>query len=218
MAFAGDHHVVVAIIAHLAGAACFLRDQGAGDGQCVALAFLTAEPAAHPADFNAHGMHRQAKGIGHLVLDFRRVLGRGMDDHVTVILRQGKGGLTFQIEMLLPAHLDLAFDDMRCGFKGLGSIAFLPDARALFEVAIGGEGVFDGQDRGCFGVVDLGQSGGAAGGMVAVGHDQKQRLTEVVDRAIRQQRFVVVGGRAIRRAIQIGGGDNIHDAFGAADL
>jgi hypothetical protein len=35
-----------------------------------------------------------------------------MHDHVAPLLRQGEGGLAFEVEMLLPADLDPALDDV----------------------------------------------------------------------------------------------------------
>ena len=76
VALARHHHVVVAVVAHLARLARGAGDDRAGHGKPVALAFLAAEPATHAADLYAHGAHGQVKRMGHFVLDFSRVLRR----------------------------------------------------------------------------------------------------------------------------------------------
>ena len=87
MALAGDRHVIVAVITHLAGRARVPRRDGAGDGRGIGLTFLTAKSAAHAPGFHPHRMHGPAKGLGHLVLDFARMLRRGVDHHVAPLLR-----------------------------------------------------------------------------------------------------------------------------------
>ncbi len=106
MPFARDDHVIIAIIPHFAGAPCLTRGHGTGHGQCVALAFLAAKATPHTPTLHPHPMHGQAQSIGHFVLYLSRVLGRAMDHHIPALLWQGQGGLTFEIEMLLPAHGD----------------------------------------------------------------------------------------------------------------
>ncbi|VDC25549.1 hypothetical protein PARPLA_02019 [Rhodobacteraceae bacterium THAF1] len=76
VAFAGDDHVVVAVVTHFCGATGLRGDQCAGDGQGVALAFLATEPAAHAPHLDPHGVHRYAQRMRDLVLDLGRVLGR----------------------------------------------------------------------------------------------------------------------------------------------
>ena len=134
---AGDGHVVVAIIAHLGGAARLGCHHGAGTGQRIALAFLAAKAAAHPAGLDPHGVHWLADRLGDLVLDLGRVLGRGMDDHIAVVLREDEGSLAFEIEMLLPTHFEPPLKALRGGLEGIIHIALGPDARALFKAAVG---------------------------------------------------------------------------------
>ena len=76
MPFAGDDHVIVPVIAHLGWSSGRRGHDGAGDGQRVALAFLAAKAAAHATGFDPHIVHGLAQGIGHLVLNLSRVLGR----------------------------------------------------------------------------------------------------------------------------------------------
>ena len=194
MPLAGDDHIVIAVIAHLAGFAGQRRGDRTGNRQRVALAFLATETAAHAPGLDPHGMHRATNGMGHFVLNFGRVLGRGMHQHVAVVLRQRHGGLTFEIEMLLPAHLDLAREAAAgLGERGLG-IALLVDAGAVFEPAVGGERLLDGQDRVARGDLWFAQLRGATGSEVAGGHDQIERLAREMDFARRQKRLVMVRG------------------------
>jgi len=75
MALARDHHIIIAVIAHLAGSPRQRTSYRTCDGQCVALAFLAAKPAAHAPDLATDRVHRHAKRLGHFVLNFCRVLG-----------------------------------------------------------------------------------------------------------------------------------------------
>ena len=108
---AGDRHVVVAVIAHLAGLAGQRCGHGTGDGERVALALLAAETAAHAPGFDPDRVEGKRQRLGHLVLDFGRMLGRGEKHHVPVVLRGGEADLAFEVEMLLTADLDLALDN-----------------------------------------------------------------------------------------------------------
>ena len=192
MAFAGDDHVVVAVIAHLAGLACQARSNGAGNRQRIPLAFLAAKTAAHAPGLHPHGMHRQTNRLGHLVLYLGRVLGRGIDQHPAIFLRKGKGRLTFQIEMLLPAKLERAFHNVRCGSDGSCGIALLVDAGAFFEPAVCGKRLVQSQKRGFFGVLNLRLACRNAGRAVAGGNHKEQGLADITYRPIRQQRLIMV--------------------------
>jgi len=109
-----------------------------------------------------------------------------MHNHVPVFLGQGKGGLPFKVEMFLSAHFDLTRQAMGCRAKCCVDVALGPDAGGVFEPAVGGKRIFNRQDRRGFIHVDIAQTGGLARVQVAVGHNQKQRLSKVMDRASRQ--------------------------------
>ena len=126
--------------------------------------------------------------------------------HVTVLLRQDKGCLPFKVEMLLPADVDLALDHMGGPVDGGCSIAPRPDARAFFEPAVSGQRLFDRQQGLCGLGFDPGQRRGLAGGQMAGGGHQKQRLAVVMDRAVRQQGFIMVRRRTIAGRRQVRGG------------
>ena len=87
------------------------------------------------------------KRIRHLVLNLGRVLGRAVHQHIRAFVRHGQCGLTFQIEMLLPAKFEAALDHMGRAAYGRIRVALGVDARAVFEPAVGGQRLFDRQDR-----------------------------------------------------------------------
>ena len=120
---AGDDHVVVAVVD------AFRRPAGEpGRQRCrgcrqIALAFLAAEAAAHPAHFHRDRMVRHAQHLGDRVLDLARMLARTVDGDVLVLAGDGERRLAFQIEMLLPADLDPAFDGVRRRRNGCRRVA-----------------------------------------------------------------------------------------------
>ena len=144
VAFAGDDHVIIAVIAHFAR----LAGEGGGDGtghrERVALAFLAAETTAHAAGLHTHRMHGLADGMGDFVLNFGGVLGGGVDVHVAIFARQSEGGLAFKIEMFLAAHIDRAGQGVLRGLQGGFGFTLGIDARAVFEPAVRCESGFDG--------------------------------------------------------------------------
>ena len=192
--FAGDDHVVVSVITHLAGSPRRPGSDSAGHSQRIALRLLAAKAAAHAPHFNPHGVHRHTQRLGNLMLNFRRVLRAGMDGHVAALLRQSEGDLTLQIKMLLPAHIDPALHAVRGAGQGGDGIALGPDTRPIFEPAVCGQRLLDRQDRSLCRNLDLAQSRRAAGGQMAVGHNGKDRLSGVMHPVHSQQRLVVVAG------------------------
>ena len=95
MTLAGDDHIVVSVIAHLARTPGLLRGNRTSHRKRVALTFLAAKATTHAAGFHADRIHWQPNGMGHLMLDLGRVLGRGIHHHIAIILRRGEGGLAF---------------------------------------------------------------------------------------------------------------------------
>ena len=119
--------------------------------------------------------------------------------------------------MLLPAHFDPAFDDMRRAGDGRLHIAARPDARAFLEPAVGGQRFLDGQDRAVGLCLDLRAGHGAARGEMAFGGHKKDRLALVMQRAVRQQRLVVQRGRAVALGRQVVEGPDPNDPGRGAD-
>jgi hypothetical protein len=54
VAFAGDDHIIIAVIEQFAGLTRGMGRDRTGHGQRIALAFLAAKAAAHPAHFHPH--------------------------------------------------------------------------------------------------------------------------------------------------------------------
>ena len=61
-------------------------------------------------------VERHIQHLGHHRLHFARVLRRRVDDHRAALTRHGDGDLAFEVKVLLPADLKIAFD----GVIGLG--------------------------------------------------------------------------------------------------
>ena len=217
VALAGDDHIVIAVIAHPAGLPGQPGGNRTGNGQRVALAFLAAKAAAHPPHFDPDGVHRQPQRLGNLVLHLGRVLGRGMDHHVAIVLRQGQRHLPLQIEMLLSADLDPALDHhWRCSNRGL-RVALAPQLRPALKPRTGGQRVVNRQDRLFLGIGNPPQPCGLARRQMAGGHHQKHRLTDVMHQAPRQQRLIPgMGGRQVDVMRQVGVGQHPHHAGGRA--
>ena len=218
MAFACHDHIVVTVIAHLAGASCARGCDGAGHGERVALTFLAAKTPAHAPGLYPYGMHRGAKRLCHLMLNLGRVLGRGMDDHIAIILRQGEGGLTFEVEMLLSADIDRPAQALGGGGQRGCGVAFLVDAGAVFEAGLGGQRLFNGKDRGGWGDVHRPKPSRVACRKVGRRDNHEHRLARVMYRVGGQQRFVMVGRRYVIVKRQICRRQYRHHTGGGSDI
>ena len=210
VALAGDHHVVVAVVAHPDGAAEGAGDDGAGDGERVALAFLAAEAAAHPPHLDPDRVHRQAGRRGHLVLDLGRVLRRTLHRH-PVLGRQRQRDLAFEVEMLLPADVDPPLDDMRGAGDGAVRVAPRPDHRPALEPAAGGQRLLHGQDRRQVADLDPALPRRLPRRDMAFRHHQKDRLADIMHPVRRQERLVMDRGRDVVLERQVGRGPDRDD-------
>ena len=211
MPFASNGHVVVAVVAHLAGPGGGLRHHRTGDGQRVSLAFLAAKPPAHAPHFHPHVMQRQPQRMGHLVLDLAGVLGRAMHHHPALGgLRQCR--LTLQIEMLLPTNLDRALHPVHRPRQRRRHIALCPGHGPALEPAVGRKRLIQRQNRRLRGIGDLRLAGRHTGRAVACRGHQKDRLADVMHRPLGQHRLGLGRGRGIIGMGQIGGGDHRHHA------
>ncbi len=140
-----------------------------------------------------------------------------MHQHVAALLGEGQRGLAFEVEVLLAAHFERAFDDGLRGGEAGGEVAAAVFAGALLETGVGGERVVDGEQGGMLFVGDLGEAGGLAGGEVGLGHDEEDRLADVVDLAGGEQGLVVGGRGDVVGGGQVFGGEHGHHAGGGAD-
>ena len=155
------------------------------------MAFFAAKAAAHTTTFHADSVHRHAQRVGDLVLDFGRVLGRTVNDHVPVILGEGKGRLTLKVEMFLPTHVELTSQAAGGSFNRGLRIALGPRARPTFKEATSRHRVLDREDRLLLCDLDFSETGRFAGVQVAVGDDHENRLADVVDLIDSEQGFVM---------------------------
>ncbi len=106
MALASHDHVLVAVQPALGRTA---RDMGRKRCQrrpLRRLAFLAAKAPAHAPAFTRHHGIGNLEHLGDAVLNFGRMLGGGIDGHAALFFRHGQGHLPFDIEMLLPAHME----------------------------------------------------------------------------------------------------------------
>ena len=147
VALAGHEHVVVAVGADLGRAPGLRGDQRAGGGISSGLGLLAAEPAAHPADLDRHVGALEAEQGRDQVLDLARMLGRADDVELARLARRGERGLAFEVEMLLPAHVERARQAMRPPLeRGLRVAARHPLHR--LEVGIRVQRLGDGDEGG----------------------------------------------------------------------
>ncbi len=190
VALAGDDHVVVAVGAQLGGAAGLLGDQGRRGGEQVRLGFLAAEGSAHAPDFDGDGVGGDVQHVGDDVLDLAGVLGRGMDQHFVVLAGDRHGDLAFEIEVVLAADGNTAFQAAGCCGDRLGGVAALQGHRREDDGA-GLPRLGRGQDGVEVLVIGHGEADGAAGLLAGLGGDGEQGLAGVFDQVVGEQRFVV---------------------------
>ena len=155
-------------------------------------------------------MGGDAEDVGDDVLRLGRVLGRGLDEDLSVLVDVGQAGLRFEVEVLLPGDFEFAVEDVRGGGVGRVDLA-LVDVQRLPVVALRGDGVADGDQRGQF--VDLGGHGGRAFacGVEIVGEHPGQRLTEEHDLVGRQHRLIVFDALVVDSR-NVRGGDDPNDS------
>src|SRR5205085_3078491 len=113
MSFPGDHHVLVAIETHADLAAGLGRGQGGERGEHRGLRFFSAETAAHARAFDYYAVHRQVEQVRDDVLDFGWMLSRGTDEDGAVFAGLGPGRVGLEIEMVLAAEREFAFQSFR---------------------------------------------------------------------------------------------------------
>ncbi len=89
------------------------RAQRRDGGEAVRLHLLAAEPAAHPQALHGDVVAGQAQHVRDDLLGLRRVLGAGLDEDLPVLVDQGQRGVGLQVEVLLPAELELAGERVR---------------------------------------------------------------------------------------------------------
>ena len=181
---AGHDHVVVAVGAELGRAAGLRRDQSAGGGEGGGLGFLAAERAAHPAHLDDDLGMAAPEQFGDEMLDLARMLGRAEDVELALLAGHRERGLAFEIEMLLPAHLEIGRRGGAARRRGPASAS----PRAMIWVAsisrARGHRVRDRDQSGQRLDHRLAEPRGAAGGARAGRGDEEQRLAGIEDLAV----------------------------------
>jgi hypothetical protein len=214
---AGDHHVIVAVIAHAGGPPQAVCRDGAGDGQRVALDSLPPKPPPMRRTSTRTALIGRWRAWATLCCTS---VGCWVEEWTIMsppFLRDRGGDLAFEVEMLLPANLERAFDQLRGLGDCAGGIALLPDDRPLLEPAACGKGIIDGQKGGKFIVGHLAQPRRLARGEVGFGHDKEDGLADVVDGAHGQQGLVMRRGAAIGHLGQVFGREDRDHAGGGAN-
>ena len=162
-------------------------------GPGVALGFLAAETAAHARGFDDDSVFRQAEDFGDDGLDLGRVLGGAADVDAAFAVGLGPGGLGFQIEMVLAADVEFAFEQVRA--FGEGGFDFAADEEVgIGVIGIGGDGLRDAEDGWERGVFDFDQCGGEAAGFEGIADDGGDELAVELDEC-RWRRAVRRDGR-----------------------
>jgi hypothetical protein len=145
MAFAGKHHVQIPIDPHANCALGFGRGQGCEGGESRRLCLLAAEPAAHALALHHHMVHGYREQVCDNMLHLGRVLGGRHDQNRAVLAGFSPRCLHFQIKMLLPGHVKIAFQNMRRMVQGRLHLA-TPDKVRLGVKTVLRDGVLNFQD------------------------------------------------------------------------
>ena len=114
------------------------REPGAQrrDGRvAVRLHLLAAEAAPHPQALHGHLVGGHAEHVRHDVLGLGGVLGAALHEHLPVLVDLGQGALGLEVEVLLPADLELAAEDVRRAGQGVVDVPALDGGPAALEAA-----------------------------------------------------------------------------------
>ena len=188
VAFAGLHHIVRAREPILDRPPGGIGQQRGHTGDRRGLGFLTTKTTAHATHRRGDCMQRNAQHLGDQFLYFGRVLAGGMHKHAAVFLRQRYAGLAFQIEVLLPADIDLALQAVRrsrqCRIRITALLGVAGAHEELFGQCLAG--IKDGRQVLVF---DLGQLCRLARGGVTGRGDSEDRLADMLNHLARQHRI-----------------------------
>ncbi len=216
VALAGQFEIVVAVEPDLARRAGHVGAER-GDGRPGAgLALLAAEAAAHAARLHRHEGVGKPKDARDDVLHLGRVLRRSPDRHLAPLAGRSHRDLSFEIEMLLPADVELAFEPMRREAKrrlhvAAAEIVIRQHARAA------GEGVVNSKRRLGLGDVDLRELRRAPRRVARLGDDGEQGLAAIENLVGGEERLVLERRRDVVGAGNVGGRQHGDDAGRGAD-
>ena len=173
----------------------------------VRLHLLAAETAAHAQALHGDLVVRLAQHVRHDVLRLGRMLRRGLDEDLPVLVDAGQRRVGLQIEMLLPGELELAFEDVRAAREGgLRFAAAQHGPRTL--VALRGDGLLDRDQRRQRLVFDGDLGGPDPGRLEGFGEHPAHRVAVIHDLA-GEQRLVVLDPRVVH-PWHVGSGEHVH--------
>ena len=210
---AGDHEVVVAVEPQLDGPVQLPRRDRRDAREEGRLRLLAAEAAAHAPALDLDVMRLQAEALRDQVLHLARVLSRAVDKHAAVLARHGVGDLAFEIELLLAADIERVGDPVRRGVDRGARVAagemhrwqHIASGRVRLHRREDWRERLDGQRR-------LRLRGCASSRIARFGDHREDRLAEVLDEAVGEDRVVVDHRAAIVRAGDVGGNQHRDDA------
>ena len=203
MALAGQAHVVIAIEPDFARPAGEARAERRDCGPLRGLRLLAAECAAHAPHLDRHGDVRHFENLGDEMLHLARVLGRAIDLHVAVFARNGERDLAFEIEMLLAADAQPAFDAL-FGLCERGGAVVLAERIVRQNVLVGRERIVDRHAMRPGRRLDLGKLCGAARFLARLRHHGEHDLTMKLDVTRHEDRVVARNGADIIYARNVG--------------
>ena len=215
VAAAGDHEIVVAVVAQLhgpAGGARRQRRHGRGQGR---LRFLAAEAAPHAPAAHLHAVPCHAQHPRHHVLHLAGVLGGALHCHRAIFQRRGLGDLAFQVELFLAAQPERALQAVRRrgdGLPGGARARFTRQVHGRHHVLAQGVRLARGQHGGQGLRLDdlTSPCRRAAGQVPRGGQHHEDGLPQVVQRAFGQHRVVVDDRAAVVGAGDVAGREHRH--------
>ncbi len=218
VALAGGHHVVVAVRAKLDGTAKLARGDRGECRELVALGFLAAKGAAHPADIHCDGVGWNAKHLRDHTLHFAWVLRGDPDRYFVVLAGDSQRDMPFEIEMLLAADPHAPLEPARGPLQLAKGVAPLERQRRGYQSATSRHGIDHINRRRQVAIGDLRKPCSAAGDIPCLGNDRKGRLTMKLDETVGEHRLVMqVGGADVVGMWHVPGGEDGNDARQCGD-
>ena len=196
MTLAGEPEIIITVINRFCRPARQMRRQRRSDCRQIALAFLAPKTAPHAAGFNRHGIIAGAKNCGNFVLDLAWMLGRGVDQHIAILARNGQCCLPLEIEMLLPANVDTAGKSAGCGGDGGIRIA-ARHGRCRSQKGACPHRRADGDECRQFLIADFGKTNRRPGRRHRFGSNSKHRLADIIDLGIGKNRIIAINRRTV---------------------
>ncbi len=128
MALSGEAHVVILGVEESDGTAGADGKKRGHHGGLGRLRFFSAEASPHALADRHDLVEPDAEHFGDHRLHFARMLGRGMDGDCLPFAGDGDADLRFQVEMVLPADFENAFNAMIRLGESPGQIAAMNPA------------------------------------------------------------------------------------------